>query len=97
MDIRYLRSFVAVAQCLSFTKAAERIYIGQSALSKQIADLEAELGVELFMRHHRSLELTPAGKTLLKEGINLIDKVAEMIEKTRQAQLGIRGKACRRT
>jgi DNA-binding transcriptional LysR family regulator len=80
-----------VAQYLSFTEAAKRIYIGQSALSKQIADLEEELGVELFIRHHRSLELTAAGKTLLKEGNKLIDKVAEVIEKTQQAQRGIRG------
>jgi DNA-binding transcriptional LysR family regulator len=91
MDIRNLRSFVMVAQCLSFTEAAKRIYIGQSALSKQIAELEEELGVELFIRHHRSLKLTAAGKTLLREGTILIDKVAEVIEKTRLAQRGIRG------
>lgn len=91
MDIRSLRSFIMVAQCLSFTEAAKRIYIGQSALSKQIAELEEELGVELFIRHHRSLELTAAGKTLQREGHTLIEKVGEVIEKTRQAQRGIRG------
>lgn len=91
MDIRSLQSFITVAQCLSFTEAAKRIYIGQSALSKQIADLESELGVELFIRHHRSLELTPAGKTLLREGNGLIARIADIIEKTRQAQRGIRG------
>ncbi|QDR81434.1 LysR family transcriptional regulator [Sporomusa termitida] len=91
MDIRNLQSFITVAQCLSFTEAAKRIYIGQSALSKQIADLESELGVELFIRHHRSLELTPAGKTLLKEGNALMTKITDIVEKTRQAQRGIRG------
>ncbi|WP_425058986.1 HTH-type transcriptional regulator HdfR [Sporomusa carbonis] len=91
MDIHHLRSFVIVAQYLSFTEAAKRLFIGQSALSRQIADLEDELGVDLFIRHHRSLELTAAGKTLLKEGKNLINQVAEVIEKTRQAQQGIRG------
>ncbi|SMC46847.1 LysR family transcriptional regulator [Sporomusa malonica] len=91
MDIRSLRSFLMVAQCLSFTEAAKRIYIGQSALSKQIAELEEELGVELFFRHHRSLELTASGKTLLREGAILIDKVAEVVEKTKLAQRGIRG------
>ena len=91
MDIRNLQSFITVAQCLSFTEAAKRIYIGQSALSKQIADLESELGVELFIRHHRSLELTPAGKTLLKEGTGLMAKITDIVEKTRQAQRGIRG------
>lgn len=91
MDIHSLRSFLMVAQCLSFTEAAKRIYIGQSALSKQIAELEEELGVELFFRHHRSLELTASGKTLLREGTILIDKVAEVVEKTKLAQRGIRG------
>lgn len=91
MDIRNLRSFLMVAQYLSFTEAAKRIYIGQSALSKQIAELEEELGVELFIRNHRSLELTPAGKTLLREGNSLMEKVGEVIEKTQQAQRGIRG------
>ncbi|QDR79222.1 LysR family transcriptional regulator [Sporomusa termitida] len=91
MDIRGLRSFLMVAQCLSFTEAAKRIYIGQSALSKQIAELEEDLGVELFLRHHRSLELTASGKTLLREGSILIDKVAEVVEKTQLAQRGIRG------
>lgn len=92
MDIRYLRSFLTAAQCLSFTEAAKQLYLGQSALSKQIAELEEELGVELFIRHrYRPLELTPSGKTLLREGTALIDKVSETIEKTRQAKLGIRG------
>lgn len=92
IDIRYLRSFLTVAQCLSFTEAAKQLYIGQPALSKQIAELEKELGVELFIRHrYRPLELTPSGKTLLREGTILFDKVSEVIEKTRQAKLGIRG------
>lgn len=91
MDIRSLRSFLMAAQCLSFTEAAKRIYIGQSALSKQIAELEEALGVELFIRHHRSLQLTASGKTLLREGSILLDKVAEVVEKTQLAQQGIRG------
>jgi DNA-binding transcriptional LysR family regulator len=91
MDIRHLRSFVMVAQCLSFTEAAKRIFIGQSALSKHIAELEEEMGVELLIRHHRSLELTAAGKTLLRESVSLLDKVSDIIEKTRQADRGIRG------
>jgi DNA-binding transcriptional LysR family regulator len=91
MDIRYLRSFITVAQCLSFTEAAKRMFIGQSAISKQIADLEEELGVELLIRHHCSLELTVAGKTLLREGVNLLNNVAAVVEKTRQASTGIRG------
>ena len=91
MDIRHLRSFIMVAQCLSFTEAAKRIFIGQSALSKHIAELEEEMGVALLIRHHRSLELTAAGKTLLRESVSLLDRVSDIIEKTRQADRGIRG------
>ncbi|QDR81177.1 LysR family transcriptional regulator [Sporomusa termitida] len=91
MDIRYLRSFIMVAQCLSFTEAAKRMFIGQSTISKQIADFEEALGVELLIRHHCSLELTVAGKTLLREGVNLLNNVAAVVEKTRQASNGIRG------
>ena len=91
LDIRHLSSFIMVAQCLSFTEASKRLYVDQSTLSRQIAELEKGLGVELFIRHYRSLELTPAGKTLFREGANLIHKLTEVIEKTQQAQLGMRG------
>lgn len=91
MDIRHLRSFIMVAQCLSFTEASKRIFIDQSALSKHISDLEKDLGVKLLIRHPRSLELTAAGKTFLKEGIILLERVSAIVEKTRQADRGIRG------
>jgi DNA-binding transcriptional LysR family regulator len=80
-----------VAQCLSFTEAAKQIFIGQPALSKHIADIEEEMGVELLIRRHHSLELTAAGKTLLKESVSFLDRFSEIIEKTRQANRGIRG------
>ncbi|GAB2666712.1 LysR family transcriptional regulator [Nocardia goodfellowii] len=67
MDVhgRDLRYFVAVAEQLNFTRAAERLYISQPALSKQLRVLEKHLGAELFVRDGRSVQLTAVGAALL--------------------------------
>ncbi len=67
MDLRQLQYFVTVADAGSFTRAAERLHIGQPAVSQQIALLERLLGVQLFDRTTRSVRLTAAGRTLLPE------------------------------
>lgn len=92
MDLRQLRYFVAVAEHLNFTEAAKHLYIAQSAVSQQIADLEKKLGVKLFIRNKRSVRLTNAGNVLLQEAIHLISRSEEAVKKTRQADLGIIGK-----
>lgn len=65
MDFRQLEMFLAVAEQASFTRASERLYVAQSAISRQIALLEDELGEKLFKRFSKKVYLTPAGETLL--------------------------------
>jgi DNA-binding transcriptional LysR family regulator len=65
MELRHLRTIVAVAQHRSLTKAGEELYLTQSAISQQIRRLERELGIEVFRRTSRSVELTAEGQVIL--------------------------------
>lgn len=65
MDYRHIRAFIAVAEASSVTRAAERLHISQPPLSRQIQQLEQELGLTLFVRHRHGVTLTDSGRRLL--------------------------------
>jgi DNA-binding transcriptional LysR family regulator len=78
MELRHLRYFKTVAEELSFTRAAALLHVAQSAVSAQVRDLESELGVVLFERNSRQVQLTAAGKIFLTG----IDQVFQTLEDT---------------
>ena len=83
MEIRQLRYFIAVADTLNFSRAAESVYLSQSALSRQIMDLEKEVGVPLFNRSTRQVTLTDAGRALQISAKELISRWEKMIPEVR--------------
>lgn len=88
MDLRHLKYFVTLAEELNFHRAAERLHISQPPLSRQIRQLEEELGTPLFSRGARGVELTQAGHTLREEAQRIIGMVAIACERTGKAGRG---------
>lgn len=84
MELRHLRYFVAVAEELSFSRAASRVYLSQPALSQQIHKLEEELGVELLWRSKRRVELTEAGEALLEGARQALVQVDQSVRTVRE-------------
>ncbi|HIZ51612.1 MAG TPA: LysR family transcriptional regulator [Candidatus Pseudomonas excrementavium] len=84
MELRHLRYFVAVAEQRNFTRAAEKLFIAQPPLTRAIKQLEEEIGVELFIRKARGLELTSGGAYFLAHAQQILDKVESTIADTRR-------------
>jgi DNA-binding transcriptional LysR family regulator len=91
MDYRQLRYFIAVAEELSFSRAARRLNISQPPLSIQIKAIEAEVGTVLLSRNRRKVELTPAGEVLLDNARRAVKQLEQTTEAVRRAGRGEAG------
>lgn len=83
--LELLRSFEAAARTLSFTQAAVEVFLTQSAVSRQIQQLEASLGVPLFERRHRALALTEAGRVLQRAVVESLERLRDATARVRAA------------
>ena len=92
MELRQLRYFLAIAEYGSFSKAASTVYVAQSALSHQLAQLEEELGQPLFHRLPRGVELTPAGRAFHPHALSILRQVEDARHSVSQAEGEIVGK-----
>src|SRR5664279_412032 len=91
MELRHLRYFVIVAEEQNVTRAAERLHVSQPPLSRQIRDLEQELGVDLFRRTAKSLTLTEAGKIFLVEARAVLLRAEKAVLTVRAVAANERG------
>jgi DNA-binding transcriptional LysR family regulator len=92
MDIRHLKYFMEVARQKSFTRAAETLHVSQSAISKMIKDLEREVGLYLFIRSSKFIQLTDTGETFLRHTQNIVALFDNLILEVESAAKLDRGK-----
>ncbi len=91
MELRHLRYFVAVAETENVSRAAVKLRVSQPGISRQIRDLEDELGVQLFERSAKSIKLTDAGATFLAEAKSVLQRAAEAVSAAKAVARGERG------
>ena len=75
MDLERLNCFVTVYECLNYTKAAEKLHLSQTAVTRAIQQLEQELGTELFDRTHKQISVTESGKVFYMEALRILHQV----------------------
>jgi len=92
VELRHLRFFVAVAEELHFSRAAERLRTSQPHVTRQIRDLEREIGAPLLLRTKRRVELTEAGRAFLKEARRAIEQAERSVQAARKAARGELGR-----
>nr|WP_225989230.1 LysR substrate-binding domain-containing protein [Peribacillus frigoritolerans] len=90
--MRHIRYFIALAEELNFSRASERLHIAQPPLSRQIQQLEGEVGVLLFHRTNRRVELTNAGKAFLEKAYQMLDLVEDAFDTARMTARAEHGK-----
>ena len=88
MELRHYRYFVAVAERLNFSQAAQALHVAQPALSRAVHDIEDEIGVALFVRHKPHIALTAAGVTFLEEARRVLAQAQEAVERARKSSRG---------
>src|SRR3982751_2734698 len=91
MELRHLRYFIAVADEENVSRAALKLRVSQPGVSRQIRDLEEEIGFQLFERSAKSLRLTAAGKIFLTEARGVLQRAEEAIKKARAVAEGAGG------
>lgn len=94
MTVFQIQCFLSVAETLNFTEAANRLFIAQSSLSRNISHLEEEIGLTLFIRTKKYVRLTPSGTVLYSEFSKLLKLGQHALEKARNAELGETGSLC---
>ena len=91
MEIRHLKYFITVGEELNFRKAAERLHISQPPLSRQIKELETEMGAKLFNRNNKKVELTDAGKYFQREVYAMLNKLDQVKSHTKRIGNSVSG------
>ena len=88
VEFRHLKYIVAIAETQNFTRAAERLFLAQPSLSKQIKELEDGIGIQIFVRHHGGVHITPAGQMIVAYAIEAIKTRNEIIQAARAVHGG---------
>jgi len=91
LELRHIRYFLTLAEELNFSRAAERLHMAQPPLSRQIRELEEELGTKLFNRTNRRVELTAAGRVFLEKSSQILQQLENASIATRMTSLGTDG------